>query len=78
MKISKVILVVILLLKNFTCFAATTELDDNTTQSNDQKVSVDQCLDIPNKHILTGGWYLWQPYQYTIMAPENWTNKMTN
>lgn len=65
MKISKVILILILLLKNFTCFAETVGPDDSIPQSSDPKISADQCLDIPNKQILTGGWYLWQPYQYT-------------
>jgi len=71
MKISKVILFVILL-KNFTCFAAATNSNDNISITDNQKIAADQCLDIPDKQILIGGWYLWQPYQFTQITSEGY------
>ena len=65
MKIFKVILLFILLLKSFTCFASETLLNSVAPQPVNQKLADDQCLDIPDKQTLIGGWYLWQPYQFT-------------
>lgn len=65
MKISKVILLFILLLKNLACFATASESSNIVPQTINQKTISDQCLDIPDKQTLIGGWYLWQPYQYT-------------